>query len=43
MQQLKNDVALQTALMHKGLERVKAFNWDHAAVQLWQEIENLVS
>jgi glycosyltransferase involved in cell wall biosynthesis len=43
MQQLKNDVALQTALMHKGVERVKAFDWDHAAVQLWQEIENLVS
>lgn len=43
MQQLKNDVALQTALKQKGLERVKAFDWDHAAVQLWQEIENLVS
>jgi glycosyltransferase involved in cell wall biosynthesis len=43
MQQLKNDVALQTALKQKGLERVKAFDWDLAAVQLWQEIENLVS
>jgi glycosyltransferase involved in cell wall biosynthesis len=43
MQQLKNDVALQTELKQKGLERVKAFDWDHAANQLWQEIENLVS
>jgi glycosyltransferase involved in cell wall biosynthesis len=43
MQQLKNDVALQTALKQKGLDRVKAFDWEHAAVQVWQEIENLVS
>ena len=43
MQQIKNDVALQTELKQKGLERVKAFNWDHAATLVWHEIKNLVS
>jgi glycosyltransferase involved in cell wall biosynthesis len=43
MQQIKNDVALQTELKKKGLERVKAFDWDHAAKLVWQEIKSLVS
>lgn len=43
MQQIKNDVALQTELKQKGLERVKAFDWDHAATLVWHEIKNLVS
>ena len=43
MQQLKNDVALQTQLVEAGKKRVLAFNWDHAAQKVWQEIQQLVS
>ncbi|MFM6945990.1 MAG: glycosyltransferase family 4 protein [Flavobacteriales bacterium] len=43
MQKIKNDVDLQTELKKKGLERVKAFNWDHAATLVWHEITKLVS
>jgi len=43
MQQIKNDVDLQTELKKKGLERVKAFDWDHASELIWHEINNLVS
>lgn len=43
MREIKNDVALQTELKQKGLERVKAFDWDLAADSIWQEIMNLVS
>jgi glycosyltransferase involved in cell wall biosynthesis len=43
MEQLKNDVALQTQLVESGKQRVLAFNWDHAAEKVWQEIQQLVS
>ena len=43
MQQLKNDVALQTQLVEAGKQRVLAFDWDHAAIKVWQEIQQLVS
>lgn len=43
MQQLKNDVALQSQLIKNGQIRVKTFNWDQAAAQVWQEIQELVS
>lgn len=43
MKKIKNDVDLQSELKQKGLERVKAFDWDHAAKLIWQEINNLVS
>ncbi len=43
MEQLKNDVALQTQLVEAGKQRVLAFNWDHAAIKVWQEIQQLVS
>ncbi|MEN9742249.1 MAG: hypothetical protein RLZZ65_54 [Bacteroidota bacterium] len=41
--QLKNDLALQNQLKVKGSERVKAFNWDLAANEIWQEMQKLVS
>jgi glycosyltransferase involved in cell wall biosynthesis len=43
MEQLKNDVALQTQLTENGKKRVLAFNWDEAAKKVWQEIVQLVS
>ncbi len=43
MEQLKNDVALQTQLVEAGKQRVLAFDWDHAAIKVWQEIQQLVS
>ena len=43
MQQLKNDVALQTQLVEAGKQRVLAFDWYHAAIKVWQEIQQLVS
>ena len=43
MEQLKNDVALQTQLTENGKKRVLAFNWDNAATKVWQEIVQLVS
>lgn len=43
MQQLKNDVALQSQLTKAGQQRVKDFNWDHAANLIWQELQQLVS
>jgi glycosyltransferase involved in cell wall biosynthesis len=43
MQQLKNDVALQTQLVEAGKKRVLTFNWDHTAQKVWQEIQQLVS
>jgi len=43
MRELKNDVALQTQLVEAGKKRVLAFNWDHAAQKIWQEIQKLVS
>jgi hypothetical protein len=43
MHQLKNDVALQTQLVEAGKLRVQAFDWNVAAVQVWQEIQKLVS
>ena len=43
MEQLKNDVALQTQLTKNGKKRVLAFNWDNAAKEVWQEIVQLVS
>ena len=39
----KNDVALQTQLVENGKQRVLAFDWDHAAIKVWQEIQQLVS
>jgi glycosyltransferase involved in cell wall biosynthesis len=43
MRELKNDVALQTQLVEAGKKRVLAFNWDHTAEKVWQEIQKLVS
>jgi glycosyltransferase involved in cell wall biosynthesis len=43
MRQLKNDVVLQSQLVEAGKLRVKAFDWDLAAAQVWQEIQHLVS
>jgi glycosyltransferase involved in cell wall biosynthesis len=43
MLQLKNDVALQSQLIKAGQQRVKDFSWDHAAEQIWQELQQLVS
>jgi glycosyltransferase involved in cell wall biosynthesis len=43
MHQLKNDVALQTQLVEAGKLRLQAFDWHVAAVQVWQEIQKLVS
>lgn len=43
MLQLKNDVALQSQLIKAGQQRVKDFNWDHAAQLIWQELQQLVS
>ena len=43
MEQLKNDVALQTQLVESGKQRVLDFDWDHAAKKVWQEIQQLVS
>lgn len=43
MKELKNDVALQAQLVEAGKNRVLAFNWDHAAQKVWQEIQKLVS
>ncbi|MEN9969542.1 MAG: hypothetical protein RIR94_1747 [Bacteroidota bacterium] len=43
MEQLKNDVALQTQLIEAGKKRVVAFDWDNAAEKVWQEIQQLVS
>jgi glycosyltransferase involved in cell wall biosynthesis len=43
MKKIKNDVALQSALIENGKRRVSDFNWDFAAQQVWQEISKLVS
>ena len=43
MKELKNDVALQAQLVEAGKQRVLAFDWDHAAQKVWQEIQQLVS
>ncbi len=43
MKKLKNDVALRTQLIEAGKLRVQAFDWDLAALQIWQEIQQLVS
>ena len=43
MKELKNDVALQAQLIESGKQRVLAFDWDHAAQKVWQEIQQLVS
>jgi len=43
MQKIKNDVALQSQLIKAGQQRVKDFNWDHAAQLIWQELQQLVS
>jgi glycosyltransferase involved in cell wall biosynthesis len=43
MEQLKNDVALQSQLIENGKQRVLAFDWDNAAKKVWQEIQQLVS
>jgi glycosyltransferase involved in cell wall biosynthesis len=43
MEQLKNDVALQTQLIESGKKRVLAFDWDNAAKKIWLEIQQLVS
>lgn len=43
MLQLKNDVALQAQLRAAGKQRTLAFNWDNAAIQIWQELHQLVS
>jgi glycosyltransferase involved in cell wall biosynthesis len=43
MHQLKNDVALQAQLVEAGKLRVQTFDWNVAAVQVWQEIQKLVS
>lgn len=43
MKKMKNDVALQTQLVENGKQRMLHFNWDLAAQQVWEEIQQLVS